>query len=90
MSAPYTMVEEDRHAARAGVPLRSALAMLACFYVLATLLNATGLERKVQRLTFGPARTRWLQVVTPLADAVRAARLDIPRRWLEQFNPVEE
>ncbi len=84
------MIEEDRYAARSGVPLRRALAMVGCFYVLATLLNATGLERKVQRLTFGPVRTQCLRVVSPLAKVVRACRLDRPRRWLEQFNPLEE
>ncbi len=84
------MIEEDRDAARSGVSLRRALAMVGCFYVLATLLNATGLERKVQRMPFGPVRTKCLRVVSPVANVVRACGLDGPRRWLEQFNPLEE
>ena len=90
MSAPDTLIEEDRYAARAGVPLRRALAMLGCFYVLATLLNATGLERKVERLPFGPTRAKWMRVVTPLANVVRACGLDRPRKWIEQFNPEDQ
>ena len=90
MSTSNILIEEARHAAGSGVPLRRALAMVGCFYLLATLLNATGIERKVQRLAFGPTRTRCLMVVSPVADAVRALRLDRPRRWLEQFNLLEE
>ena len=90
MTTSNILIEETRYADGAGVSLRKALAMVGCFYLLATLLNATGIERNVQRMAFGPTRTRCLMVISPVADVVRALRLDRPRRWLESFNLLEE
>ncbi len=87
MSHDIHQIEEARHAAKAGVPLSRALAAAFVFYIAATLLNAEGLERKIKRLRFSPTRDAWLEVVTPVADLSRALHLNLPRKWLEQFNP---
>lgn len=87
MTTQHLPVEEARHARKAGVPLARMFAAAFVFYAAATLLNAEGLERKVKRLRFSPTRDAWLDIVTPVADFSRALHLNLPRKWIEKFNP---
>lgn len=55
---------------------------LLVFYVLALALNAASLQRNNEQMPYGPVRTFWVAVSTPVARVATALGLDRPRAIL--------
>ncbi len=70
--------------AEAGARLWRVGAGLLVFHAVALLLNAGALHENASRMAFGPARSFWMALTAPVAEACATLRLDRPRRWLEQ------
>jgi hypothetical protein len=69
---------------RNGLPLRKAFHAIIVFYIIALALNIAEMHAAIERQPFGPARTFWLTITTPIASGARTLRLDQPRAYLRR------
>lgn len=78
-------VGERRALTGAGVPLRSCVAGVLVFYLLAGALNGHALHESASRREFGPARTAWMTLTAPLSRISRATGLYRFRAWFDSL-----
>jgi hypothetical protein len=84
MKSEEQQVGTQRPAARRGRPAGHAVRAVAVCYLALTLLNAGALQRSVERLPYGPARTLGLRVTGPLLSFSRALGLTALRTAVER------
>jgi len=84
MKSEEQQVEAQRHAARRGCSAGHVARAVAVCYLAVTLLNAGALQRSVERLPYGPARTLGLRMTGPLLAFSRALGLTALRTAVER------
>ncbi len=67
-----------------GASLKRVCTGLLVFYGVALAINAGSLHANNVRLPYGPARSFWMTLSAPVAQAFATLRFDRPRAWLEQ------
>lgn len=74
----------NNHSKSDASPMKKVAAAVAVFYGLALLLNAEGLLRNAERMTYGKQRQLCVAVATPVAAVARRLGFTQLRSWIER------